>query len=129
MDKMIDKLGLYLSLANLRHRILAGNIANAETPHYRSFDLVFKNIFRKPDQARVVNISITNKRHIRPSYFLKPNPKIISTPPLTIGQDGNQVSLEYQMSQLAENTMDYEIAARLLAKKFEEIKFAIDEGR
>ena len=129
MDKMIDKLGLYLSLANLRHRILAGNIANAETPHYRSFDLVFKNMFRKPDRARAVNISITNKRHIRPSYFLRSGPKIVTTPPLTIGQDDNQVSLEYQMSQLAENTMEYEIAARLLAKKFEEIKFAIDEGR
>lgn len=129
MDKMIDKLGLYLSLATLRHRILAGNIANAETPHYKSFDLVFKDIFRKPNSVREVNMWITNKRHLRPAYLLRPKAKITTTPPLIVGLDGNQVSMEYQMAQLAENTLEYEIAARLLAKKLEQIKFVIAEGR
>jgi len=129
VDRMIDKLGLYLSLATMRHRILAGNIANAETPNYRSFDLMFKNIFRKSNSIRTVNMKITDKRHIKPVYLLKPSPKIVITPPLTVGQDRNQVSLEYQMAQLAENTMEYEIVAKLLAKKFEKIKFAIAEGR
>ncbi|RLB09253.1 MAG: flagellar basal body rod protein FlgB [Deltaproteobacteria bacterium] len=129
MDRMIDRMGLYLSLSNLRHKILAGNIANAETPRYRSFDLMFKDIFRRSHSIRRVDMRITDKRHIRPAYFSMQRPKIVATPPLTIGQDGNQVSLEYQMSQLAENTMEYEIVAKLLAKRFEEIKFAISEGR
>lgn len=129
MEKIIDELGLYLSLSMLRHKIIAGNIANAETPHYKPFDLIFKDIFRNSDTRSVVDLSITDKRHIKPVSFSSSSPRFVIVPPLTISQDGNWVDIEYQMAQLAQNTMEYEIAAQLLAKKFEQIKLAINEGR
>ena len=128
MDKVINELGLYLSFAKLRHKIIAGNIANAETPYYRAFDLVFKNVFEKSNNIKWVDVEITNSRHIKPISLFRPAPKLVSTPVLTVGQDQNRVDLEYQMTQLAENTMNYQIASQLLAKKFEEMKIAI-EGR
>ncbi len=128
MDKVINELGLYLSFAKLRHKIIAGNIANAETPYYRAFDLVFKNVFEKSNNIKLVDVEITNSRHIKPISLFRPAPKLVSTPVLTVGQDQNRVDLEYQMTQLAENTMNYQIASQLLAKKFEEMKIAI-EGR
>jgi len=128
MDKIIKELELYLSLSTLRHKIIAGNIANVETPHYKPFDLIFKDIFKKSD-IRGVDLSITDKKHIKPISFSRPSPKFVIVPPLTISQDGNWVDIEYQMAQLAQNTMEYEIAAQLLAKKFEQIKLAISEGR
>ena len=128
MDKFINELGLYLSFAKLRHKIIAGNIANAETPYYRAFDLVFKNVFEKSNNIKLVDVEITNSRHIKPISLFRPAPKLVSTPVLTVGQDQNRVDLEYQMTQLAENTMNYQIASQLLAKKFEEMKIAI-EGR
>ncbi len=128
MDKVINELGLYLSFAKLRHKIIAGNIANAETPYYRAFDLVFKNVFEKSNNIKWVDVKITNSRHIKPISLFRPAPKLVSTPVLTVGQDQNRVDLEYQMTQLAENTMNYQIASQLLAKKFEEMKIAI-EGR
>jgi len=128
MDKVINELGLYLSFAKLRHKIIAGNIANAETPYYRAFDLVFKNVFEKSNNIKWVDVEITNSRHIKPISLFRPAPKLVSTPVLTVGQDQNRVDLEYQMTQLAENTMNYQMASQLLAKKFEEMKIAI-EGR
>ncbi len=129
MDNIINELAKYLSFTQMRHKILASNIANADTPHYKAFDLRFKDIFKKSNMVRRINMVLTNSRHIRPAYLMQETPKLIVTPPLTVSQDGNWVDLEYQMAQLAENTMEYEIATQLLAKKFEEIKFAISEGR
>ena len=128
MDKVIDELGLYLSFAKLRHRIIAGNIANAETPYYRAFDLLFRKVFEKSNNIRWVDMKVTNNRHIKPTSLFRPAPKLVAAPVLTVGQDQNRVDLEYQMAQLAENTMNYQIASQLLAKRFEEIKLAI-EGR
>jgi len=128
MDKVINELGLYLSLCKLRHEIIAGNIANAETPFYRAFDLVFKDMFDQNPNIKFVQMRITNKRHIKAISPFSPSPKLVPAPVFTVGKDQNRVDLEYQISQLAENTMNYEIATQLLAKKFEEIKLAI-EGR
>ena len=128
MDRVIDEIGLYLSLCKLRHEIIAGNIANAETPYYKAFDLVFRDMFDRNPNVRFVQMRITNSRHIRAISPFVPSPKIVPAPVLTLGKDQNRVDLEYQISQLAENTMNYEIATQLLAKKFEEIKLAI-EGR
>lgn len=127
MDRIIDKLALFLEFTNLRHKILAGNIANAETPNYKPFDLVFKKVFE--EKKDLIKLCTTHKKHIKGSPLLPGSPKLIITPPLTAGLDGNWVDIEYQMSQLAQNTIEYEIAARLIAKKFEEYRFAISEGR
>jgi flagellar basal-body rod protein FlgB len=128
MDKIINELGLYLTFAKLRHRIIAGNIANAETPYYRAFDLVFRKVFEESASPKWVDMRITNSRHIRAVSLFRPAPELVSAPVLTVGQDQNRVDLEYQMAQLAENTMNYQIVSQLLAKRFEEIKVAI-EGR
>ena len=128
MDKVINELSTYLSLSKLRHRIIAGNIANAETPYYRAFDLVFKDMFDPSKNMRWINMRTTNPRHIKAVSVFAPRPRLVEAPVLTVGQDQNRVDLEYHMAQLAENTINYEVATQLLIKKFEQIKLAI-EGR
>ena len=128
MDKVINELCTYLSLAKLRHRIIAGNIANAETPYYRAFDLVFKDMFDPSKDVKWVDMRTTDVRHIKAVSVFAPHPRLVAAPVLTIGQDQNRVDIEYQMAELAENTISYEIATQLLIKKFEQIKAAI-EGR
>jgi len=127
-SKIFDRLEYYMSLTNLRHDILSANIANAETPNYKPFDLVFTDIFNGPETGETIPIKITNENHLKLTS-LSSMPRLVVTYPLTIGQDGNWVDIDYQMAQLAENTLKYEIAAKLIAKKFSQLKLAINEGR
>jgi flagellar basal-body rod protein FlgB len=119
-----------------RQRVLAENIANADTPGYRAKDLreqSFKNSLAQTGTSRSNNNSFTPIRTMRTS------PAHLSGLPMqspTGGQEikaedfevtpqGNGVVLEDQMIKLADNQMDYEAAANLYKRGLSLIKTAI----
>ena len=62
--KMISRRMTWL---NQRQKVLAQNIANADTPGYRPQDLVPVDFSKLAAQAeRTVSLAATNPRHIRP---------------------------------------------------------------
>jgi len=58
-ENSINTLGQALNYAGLRQRLLADNIANAQTPGYKRKDATFANHYRTALRARV-----THPRHI-----------------------------------------------------------------
>ncbi len=105
-----------------RQRVLAENVANADTPGYRARDLVPPD-FEQTLQA-TARLVRTDRRHIAGGGF--------GGASFADGHDvhhqtrpsGNAVSRENQMLKLAANQMDYEAATSVYTHSLSLIKMA-----
>lgn len=100
-----------LDLAMTRHRILASNVANADTPGYRARDIRFTRELEKA----VSGVSETVE--------------VVESPTTLPSRDGNTVNIEIEMSKIAENTLMYNTALRMFEKKIRMMKDVIKGGR
>ncbi|MFP4465467.1 MAG: flagellar basal body rod protein FlgB [Candidatus Goldiibacteriota bacterium] len=124
-----------LSAASMQHKMVANNIANAETPGYKRSEVVFQNKLAEilDDSAKnYLPLNITNSRHIpiMPNMNISDlEPEIVTRTETSLRTDKNNVDIDSEMSKLAENTASYSTLARLTSLKLGMLKTAITEGR
>ena len=127
----LNKIPLFASLTrrmdwlNQRQRVLAQNIANADTPNYTAHDLKPLD-FRDFLDGRRVQMAATDTKHIgfnkrQQGDFrsLKDKETYDKSP------DKNSVVLEEQLIQVAESRMDYEMMTNLYKKHLGMLKLAL----
>jgi flagellar basal-body rod protein FlgB len=118
-----------LKYHEVRQKVLAENVANAETPGYTGRDVKATDFFRMAVQGEApapVSTVVTSPLHI------------LATPSGDLGQfrqekvdgyevtpDGNSVSLEDQMMKVSQNQMDYQVATSLYTRSLGLIKTAL----
>ncbi len=108
-----------------RQKILAENVANADTPGFRPHDL---RAFA-PDRGQAgVTLARTDQGHMAPSgqrggFDSDKHRRFEVTP------SGNGVNLEDEMMRVAQNQADYQLAASLYSKSLGLMKIAIGKGR
>jgi len=111
---------------NQRQKVLAENIANANTPGYQAIDL------EEPDFAAVlgrsrlkaVTLAVTNSGHIDFNTG-GANAAVAKERDVEATPTGNTVVLEEQMIKVAETQMDYQLTANLYAKHISMLKKAL----
>ncbi len=102
-------LGAYLTYLTRRQEVVASNIANADTPGYKTQDVEMPGDFT--------------------SVFAQFTPMKVETPGLTTRNDGNNVSIDRESRLLAENDIRFNLATQLLRGKIKGLRSAIEEGR
>jgi flagellar basal-body rod protein FlgB len=102
-------LGRYLTFLSQRQEVIAGNIANADTPGYKTLDVESPLDFSAAMQEA--------------------SDAIVQVPGLTAKNDGNNVSIDREARLLSENTLRFNLATQLLRGKLKGIRSAIEEGR
>ncbi len=121
---MFDDIGLFkMTKAQMdylaqRQEVLAGNIANANTPRYLPKDLKplnFKEVLAG-STARPVSAATTNARHIVPEMGPDPFKAVTQRKTYESTPDGNAVVLEEQMAKMGEAGSRYNAAANLFQK-------------
>jgi flagellar basal-body rod protein FlgB len=105
----VDPLARTLSWAHRRHALLAGNIANLETPGYRARELAF------PDALQA---AVTGPAGAPPDRIVGAG----DGPPRA---DGNDVHLDGQMARMAGNALFAQALTRVLASRFATLRHAI----
>jgi flagellar basal-body rod protein FlgB len=98
-----------------RQKVLAENVANADTPRFRPRDLKPLDFGREVQQAGQVRLAATDPAHITGSsgtgtFATDRNNKYDVRPA------GNQVNLEDEMIKVAANQMDYQAAISLYSR-------------
>jgi flagellar basal-body rod protein FlgB len=131
----INLLGKTLDLRARNHNLIAGNLANAETPGYTPTTLSFEDELKqalKGKNGRHGTPPLTHPNHLP---LRKLNTRIedvqgevIETPANTPSKDGNGVELENEMGKMAENQIMYNASVQMLTKKFEGLTYAIRGG-
>ena len=110
-------LGSLMDAAALRARVLAGNVANQNTPGFRRQVVQFEELLRD---------SISRGRGPDELSGVEPS---ISEDTLTPARaDGNNVNLELEMSAMRQNRLLYEMYSTIHASRTNLIQAAI-EGR
>ncbi len=99
----------YLDLLSARQRLTASNIANADTPGYKSKDIDFHFEYLSAVGAG--------------------EPHVIETEGLAIRNDGNNVSVDREARMLAENAIRFSAASQILRSQIRIVRSAIQEGR
>ena len=130
-NKTISLLERSLDLRSLNHRVLASNIANMDTPNYKAFELlVAEEMKRYVEPAAQIPFVRTHANHL-PGNTQSSNDvqlKTAKAPDFSLRGDGNTVDIERTMGKLAENTLLYNTATQLIAKKFNGLKNVIKGG-
>lgn len=129
-DKTINMLGNTLDLRASRHKLLSSNIANQETPGYRAVDIKFEDeLMKRQGGLQNANyLSGTNPGHITIGSPSSASPSVIDRATDLAGYDQNSVGIEAEMARLSENTLMYNISAKILKSKFNLLMTAIKEG-
>jgi flagellar basal-body rod protein FlgB len=98
-----------------RQRVLAENVANADTPKFRPHDLKPLDFGREVQRAGQVRLASTDPAHITASSasgaFATERPGKYEVRPA-----GNAVNLEDEMMKVAGNQMDYQAAISLYSR-------------
>lgn len=129
-----DSVAAYtLNQRSVRTNVLVSNIANSETPGYRSIGYEFEkqldSLVRAGDKDA---LRVTDPRHQRSHFALsngKIKPDVFVRPTESVPQDGNTVDLDQEMARLAENQLRYRGTVELLNRKFGILRYAINGGR
>ena len=120
----IPKSQKYLDLASLKHKLVAGNVANVATPGYKAESFDFHSEFKKVSGAGSSLRGVTtNPNHIATGQHEAKPPKIHAE--RVQSGEMNSVDIDKEISNLAQNELLYEVGATLLQRKFEGLRKAI----
>jgi flagellar basal-body rod protein FlgB len=91
-----------------RQKLVASNLANADTPGYKTKDIDFQGEFR--------------------SAVSGASPQPIEVSGLEVKNDGNNVSVDRESRLLSENDIRFNFASQLLRSQFQAMRTAIQTG-
>jgi flagellar basal-body rod protein FlgB len=107
----IDLLARVMDVAALRHRAVAQNLANLNTPFYQRVDVSFED-----DMASLLGSGASGAPG---------KPHLVQTEDAPVRGDGNTVSMEQEISILNKNTLLYNATAQILASRLGTMRAAI----
>ena len=100
--------------------LIQSNIANIETPGYNSQGFSFESVMENALRGRG-KLAKTHAKHIQ----LDP---VELTESMVYKSKNRPVDLDEEMQKLSENQLMYQLTAKILAKKFEGLRSAIEDG-
>jgi flagellar basal-body rod protein FlgB len=126
-SRTLDQAKGALDASALRQRVIASNLANADTPGYKAQEVAFEEMLTGEQEK--LRMSRTQPGHL-------PNVKAPATPSPVVRPRGgdpgaggvNDVSPEREMTELAQNTIHFQAVAQLVANRYRGIRDAIRPG-
>ena len=132
-SRVTHALELTARFAEERHKVLAENVANIDTPDYRTKRLdpeAFQNTLKDALQraggsgARVLELRGEAQVSTMPDGRMVVKPQVRPADNILF-HDGRNASLETLMTGVQQNALDYSLATRLLSKRFNGLLTAI----
>lgn len=108
IDPLSSNLERYMDLLSARQKLVASNIANADTPGYKTRDIDFQSEFRNAIDSH--------------------QPQVSEIGGLKTKNDGNNVNIDRESRLLSENDLRFSIASNLLRSRLKFLRSAIQGG-
>ena len=104
-----------------RAEVLANNIANADTPHYKARDLDFSAVLAEQNEkqsGKQFAMSRTDSQHIAADGIQLADPALRFRTPFHPSIDQNSVDMQQEQANYAENAVQFQASFTLLNSKF-----------
>ena len=121
-DSITALLTDYLDVQGRRAELVAGNLANADTPGYKAMELDFSDFLE-----RAAADALSSGRAA--SMALADAPTVVEQESSSPGLDGNTVDAAREAATLAEIGVRHLAGAQLIQSRFRTLRAAIREGR
>jgi flagellar basal-body rod protein FlgB len=119
MDKGFNILQKIVQATNVRQKVLASNVANADTPGYKGKDVKFDNLLGKE-----MHLLTTNPKHLGGANSATAGGKKEIEDTLS-WEDRNNVELNVEVANMTENAMLHDTAITIMSTKIKMFKDAI----
>ncbi len=108
-SSVTDLLYDQLSFRSDRQKIISSNIANINTPGYKTKDISFESELQKVQNKNDLKMVTTNQNHIpfEQTTIQPTQPQVYDVKGLQEQNDGNNVNLDREMSQMAQNQIAF----------------------
>jgi len=119
-DKTTQLLTAGIYYTGIRHKVIANNLANINTPNYKALDITFRDqleFFAKTqtDGSEHKNSTILPPTTILAPYFSDQRPSV----------ELNTVDIDQEQVKLAENTLFHNSCLQLLGSKLRLLKSSV----
>ena len=108
-----------LGLRAFRQQILAGNIANADTPNYKARDFDFSTALKEAVAGRnggTLQMTTTDSQHLSSGAESGPA-RLMYSAPSQSSVDGNTVDMDIERGKFAENAVNYEAGLTFVSQQ------------
>jgi len=117
-----------MQLRSQRAEVIAGNIANADTPGYKAKGMDFQKAMQQASHNQQTGMSKTNAKHFELRTEISNNIDFrIPDQPDT--GDGNTVDVQVERNLYLENSLEYQAGVQFLNGKIKALKNVISGGR
>jgi flagellar basal-body rod protein FlgB len=117
-----------LNASTTRQRVIADNIANADTPYFKRSEVRFEELLQSELNGASIQGYRTDPRHFVIGRPAVPEPQIIKENLSTINNNLNNVDIDYEMSLMAKNQLRYNVMIQQVSSDIKKVRTAI-EGR
>lgn len=111
-------------------KVIATNIANLDTPGFKTKSLQFKNELEKSQEKQSISLNTTHSNHIQMAQLQGSgrNYRLEEVKDLPEQNDGNNVNLDTQMSQMSQNNVMFSALQNSIKKDSMWFKTVIDSS-
>jgi len=123
--KLLENL---LNYCVVKNKVIANNIANVQTENYKREDVSFKSLLKENSDAI---LKTTNSKHlpaIKSTQDNNPDFEIIYDESSENVSGINNVNIEKEMSELAENTLRFKFASKKVGDYYKTLQNVIRGG-
>ena len=108
----VKLLGKLMDVGALRHKVLAHNIANVNTPGFKKSEVQFESALHKA----IAKGQIDTAQSISPT--------VVQSNAVPLRNDGNNVDIDKEIGRLNKNTLLFSTYSNILSRKFRMLKSA-----
>lgn len=127
----LDLLHRSMDTTTFRRKVIANNIANADTPNFKRSVVNFESELKRAldsQERKYIPGALTNAKHIpfeRPVDYRTVRPTEQLDYLTTTDNNGNNVDVEEEMMSAVQNQMSYDLMTRYVANQFSQISLVL----
>lgn len=128
---MLQAMNASMTLASRRMALIAANLANLDTPGYRTQDFSFQGALRQAlggEPGQFMPMSRTHPRHLQDGLEAALPPAEEPIRPAYERNDGNDVNLDRETMLLSRTQSAYQLSAQFAQVELRKLLQAIREG-
>jgi flagellar basal-body rod protein FlgB len=128
-DQTLNAMSAYLGRLSQRQQVVASNLANIDTPGYKTRDISFHATMQELLSENSVDLQTTRSEHSQGWIPVSPQAQAFEVKGIPARTDQNNVDLDKEMVKLSETSFGYALITQLVRAKFQTLAASIKEGR
>ena len=113
-----------IDFCSLKNKVISKNIANVGTEGYKREDVEFKSLLMDINTG----LKVTDKNHIKAGVPVSTPYEVLQDKNQDMLSGTNNVDIDKEMSELAENTLKFKFAAKKIGDYYKGIQDVIKGG-